>query len=433
VRDRRDDERPNPHHLLMVISSMGGGPSVRRYSSAVETYQKEVAAERAGVGVDDLVRLEELAIVTPDVEGRFTAGQVRQMALVASLTTAGIPLDGLAAAIRSGQISLAFLDAPAFERFSAFSGVTFAQFAERADVPVELLMLIREAAGSAAPIPDERIRDEELPYAEFIEAQVKAGFRSAGIQQLLRVQGDSLRRMAETESAWWESEVVKPAMEAGKRPDEIMGKDLGDRLSALSERAITGMYHLQQSQAWTANIIGGLEMTLAAAGLHSRLDHPPAMCFLDITGYTRLTQERGDAAAAELAEQLGRLVQRTSIKHGGRPIKWLGDGVMVLFPNPGPGVVAALEMVAGVAEAGLPPAHVGLHAGPVIFQDGDYYGQTVNMASRIADYARPGEVLVSQDVVDASGEAKVAFRGIGPVELKGVSGAIRLYATQLLA
>ena len=81
-----------------------------------------------------------------------------------------------------------------------------------------------------------------------------------------------------------------------------------------------------------------------------------------------------------------------------------------------------------MAEAGLPPAHVGLHAGPVIFQEGDYYGQTVNVASRIADYARPGEVLVSQEVVDASGGAEVAFREIGPVELKGVAGAVRLHA-----
>ena len=84
-------------------------------------------------------------------------------------------------------------------------------------------------------------------------------------------------------------------------------------------------------------------------------------------------------------------------------------------------------MVAGVAEAGLPPAHVGLHAGPVIFQEGDYYGQTVNMASRIADYARPGEVVVSQEVVDASGDVGVHFREIGPVELKGVAGAVRLH------
>src|SRR5207344_2335494 len=119
----------------------------------------------------------------------------------------------------------------------------------------------------------------------------------------------------------------------------------------------------------------------------------------DLTGYTRFTAERGDKAAAELAETLRRLVQRTSVEHGGRPVKWLGDGVMFHFRDPGPAVVAALEMIDGIATAGLPPAHVGLHAGPVLFQDGDYFGRTVNVASRIAGYARPGEVVVSQAVV----------------------------------
>jgi len=330
--------------------------------------------------------------------------------------------------MRSGQVSLDFLDEPAYERFSAISGVTFAELAERTGVPVQLLMLIREAAGSSPPLAGNPVRDEELPYAAFLEAQVKAGFDPSASQGLLRVQGDSLRRMAETETAWWRSEVILPAVAAGRRPDEILGVDFANRMSLLAEQAILAMYHLQQAQAWTGTIIEGLELQLAAAGLHTRLEHPPAMCFLDITGYTRLTQERGDTAAAQLAEQLGRLVQRTSVKHGGRPVKWLGDGVMFHFPNPGPGVVAALEMVAGVAEAGLTPAHVGLHAGPVIFQEGDYYGQTVNVASRIAEYARPGEVLVSQEVVDASGEAEVDFRKIGPVELKGVGGAVRLHA-----
>jgi adenylate cyclase len=104
---------------------------------------------------------------------------------------------------------------------------------------------------------------------------------------------------------------------------------------------------------------------------------------------------------------------------------------MFHFPNPGPGVLAALEMVDGVVSAGLPPAHVGLHAGPVIFQEGDYYGQTVNVASRIAEYARPGEVLVSQAIVEASAGTQVAFRDIGPVELKGVAGAMHLHAASL--
>jgi adenylate cyclase len=88
-------------------------------------------------------------------------------------------------------------------------------------------------------------------------------------------------------------------------------------------------------------------------------------------------------------------------------------------------------MVVGVTEAGLPPAHVGLHAGPVIFQEGDYYGSTVNLASRIADYAQSGEVMVSQAVVDASAGAAAVFRDVGPVELKGVTGAMNLHAASL--
>jgi adenylate cyclase len=60
----------------------------------------------------------------------------------------------------------------------------------------------------------------------------------------------------------------------------------------------------------------------------------------------------------------------------------------------------------------------------VIFQEGDYDGQTVNVASRIADYAQASEVIVSQEVVNASAGAGLAFREVGPVELKGMSGGM---------
>jgi len=394
----------------------------------VETYDLPEAALRSGLAIEELGRLVELGILAPDADGRFTSGHLRRAGLVKGLTAAGIPLDGLATAIQSGHVSLDFLDAPAFQRFSVSSGDTFAEVAGRTGVPVDQLLFIREAAGSAAADPGDRIRDEELPYAALLEAAVHAGIRPAANQQLLRTHGDSLRRLAETESAFWQAEVIMPAFQAGKPPEEIFGTDFADRMAVLNEQAVVAMYHLQQTRAWTGHLIEALEMRLAAAGLHIRADQPPAMCFLDITGYTRLTEEQGDAAAAELAERLGRIVQRTSVKHGGRAVKWLGDGVMLHFPNPGQGVTAALEMVDAVVEAGLPPAHVGLHAGPVIFQEGDYYGSTVNVAARIASYAQAGEVIVSKEVVEASSKTPVAFREVGPVELKGVAGAMRLYA-----
>jgi adenylate cyclase len=335
----------------------------------------------------------------------------------------------LAADLRQGGISLAWLDSPTYNRFAQFSSVTFEGLAARTGVPMQLLMAIREAIGGAVPVPQDRMREDELDIVPLVEAQLESGFKRATIERALRAIGDSLRRVAEVEADSFRTEVIEPRV-AGKTGAEIstIAIEFSERLTPLNEQAMVAIYHAHQAHALTGNVIGGFERALAEAGLHSRLERQPAMCFLDITGYTRLTQERGDGAAADLAEKLGRLVQRASIERGGRPVKWLGDGVMFYFRAPGPGVEAALEMVDGVASAGLPPAHVGIHAGPVIFQGGDYYGQTVNMAARIADYARPGEVVVSQAVVDASGMADATFIEIGPVELKGVAGAIRLHA-----
>jgi adenylate cyclase len=394
----------------------------------VTDYSRAETAERAGVPVEYLNRLVELKIVTPADRDRFTIGDVRRAELVQSIEKAGTPLEGVAAAIKNGTLSLGFVDAPVYERFSMLSDVTFRQLSERLHVPVDLLTLIREVGGSATPDPDDRVREGELPIADFVVAQVEAGFRPIAIERLLRVAGDGLRRIAETEADWWQSEVLDPAIEAGKNPEEMSATDFSTDLSALAETAIMALYHSHQTRTWTGNIIGSFEQMMERAGLGSRLARPPAVCFLDITGYTRLTQERGDAAAAELATNLSRVVERTSVRHGGRAVKWLGDGVMFVFPDPGPGVVAALEMSDGVTAAGLPPSHVGLHAGPVIFQAGDYYGATVNVASRIAEYARPGEVLVTEAVVEASVGAEVQFRDIGPVELKGVGEAIHLHA-----
>jgi class 3 adenylate cyclase len=397
----------------------------------VTWYSRNEAAERAGVEVPYLGRLVDLGILTPDAQGRFSGGDVRRVLMATSLEGAGIPLDAVADALRRGALSLDFLDAAAYERFAALSGETFREVSERTGIPLALLTVIREAIGMAEPSPDDRLREDEAAIVPWVELQLAAGFRPVAIERLLRVLGDSTRRITEQEAAWWRSEVIEPAMEAGENTDAIANPEFADRIAPMSEHALLAMYHAQQARAWTANIIGGFEQLLATAGIHSRLERQPAICFLDISGYTRLTQELGDDAAAELASNVALLVQRSSVQHGGKPIKWLGDGVMFHFEDPGPGVRAALEMVDALAAAGLPPAHVGLDAGPVLFQQGDYFGQTVNLSARIADYARAGEVLVSRAVVDASNEQGIRFGDIGPVDLKGVSGAVHLLRAEL--
>lgn len=399
----------------------------------MERVSVDETARAAGVEPAYVAGLIEEGILDADGAGLLSERDVRRVRIVQTLEAAGLPVAGLGQAVRSGVVSLSFIDSPSYDRWGSYSESTFSSLSAETGVPVELLMVVREAMGSAAPRSDDRVRVDEMLVVPMVQIQHQLGFRPEVIERALRVYGDSLRRVAETESDWWYSEVMMPIMGAGGEPAEMAAavaatsEELSPALARVGDAAIMAVYHGQQTHSWIRNILEGFEAALAAAGIHSRLKRFPAMCFFDLTGYTRLTEERGDEAAAGLARSLASLVQRNSMRYGGKAVKFLGDGVMFHFPEPGRGVLAALDMVEAAVSVGLPPAHVGLHAGPVLFQEGDYFGRTVNISARIADYARPGEVLVSQEVVDESGDVGVGFAEIGPVELKGVSGSIRLY------
>jgi adenylate cyclase len=391
-------------------------------------YTREDTARRAGVEPETLDRLIAIGILVQ--KEVFSDGDVRRAQLARSLEDAGIPLDAVGKALTDGSLSVDFLDTPAYERLGAMSLETFREAHERTGIPLELLIAVRESLGLATPDPDDRLREDELAVLPFLQLQIESGFRLASIERLMRVSGDALRRISEQEAAWWQAEVIGPAIAAGKTPEEVARPAFAEEIVPLADQALFAMHRVYQAQSWTSNIVGAFEQMMQDAGIHSSLQRLPAICFLDISGYTRFTQELGDDAAADLAATMARLVQRSSVKHGGKPIKWLGDGVMFHFGLPGPGVRAALEMVDELPAAGLPPVHVGLHAGPVLFQEGDYFGQTVNLSARIADYARPGEVLVTRSVVENADDAGIRFDDVGLVELKGVAEAVPLLRAQ---
>src|SRR5947209_7972756 len=196
----------------------------------------------------------------------------------------------------------------------------------------------------------------------------------------------------------------------------LVSPALGD----IAERALVWMYRRHEEHAIIEHLLEHLYALMERVGLQQiEPDHPPAICFLDLAGYTRLTEERGDEAAAQTVAALSEVVRETSSGHRGRPVKWLGDGVMFHFHDPEGAVSASLEMVERVPAEGLPPAHVGIAAGPVIARDGDYYGRTVNTAARIASYAGPGQVLVTEEV-SHHGAGHVGFEEVGEVLLKGM-------------
>ena len=390
-------------------------------------YTLSEAAQRAGVPEEDVRRVVDAGVLV-DNAGRFTPGDVRKIGVINSLLSGGIPLDALADSFRAGRLSVDFLDNPAFDHFSALAPITFADLAQQSGVPVELLLVVREAIGSAVAEPTDFVREIELAIVPAVRAQLEVGYPPAVIERLLRTTGEGLRRAVLAEADAFRSYVIGPVVDRSGPEIGRIGEQASMKLSEPVDRALVAIFHAQQAHAWVSNMLGGFQRLFEASGVYSRTTSVPAMCFLDITGYTRLTGEQGDVAAAQLAETLTRLVQRTALRHGGRPVKWLGDGVMLYFPAPGPAVVAAIEMRDAVTSAGMPPAHIGLHAGPVLFQDGDYYGQTVNVASRIATYAQPDEVIVSQAVVDASDGVPLSFSDIGPVDLKGVGEPVHLYS-----
>lgn len=219
--------------------------------------------------------------------------------------------------------------------------------------------------------------------------------------------------------------------EAGVPESEILDRaiaEVGVRTGPLGRFLITWLYDRHSESYVIQHRLEHAEAALERAGLRPRRAEgpPPAIAFADLTGYTRLSEERGDEEAAGMARRLASVVQETVHARGGRAVKWLGDGVMLHFPDPAEGVHCALELVDRVPAANLPPAHIGIACGPVIYGDGDYFGRTVNLAARIAGYAGPGQVLVSEATVEAVSESDLAFEVLGRVPLKGVADPVPL-------
>ncbi|HYH27272.1 MAG TPA: adenylate/guanylate cyclase domain-containing protein, partial [Actinomycetota bacterium] len=377
---------------------------------------------------DETQSLLALGLLLPAEDGSLGEGDVRRARLVHACDEAGLPSEAIAEAVRTGQLSLAFLDVDIF-RWAARTTRTYAELAAEHSVPVEHLLDAHEALGVIRPGPDDPALDEDLELLPMLLVGREGGIPDEAALRTLRVYTESLRRIAEAESDVYHDHVEVPLLRSGMGQREMLdiASIAGERMAPTLDRALMAIRRRQQEHTWTEDIVEHIESALEEAGVRERAAAVPAMCFLDVSGYTALTEARGDEAAAALVATLTAVVRRVSGPHGGRVVKRLGDGIMFHFRDPSKAVLAALEMVELVPQAGLPPAHVGVDAGPVVAQDGDYFGRTVNVASRIADRAGPGEVLVTAEVVRLGPAEEVRFLERGAVELKGVAEPVLLH------
>src|SRR5215218_1442598 len=383
-------------------------------------------ADLAGVTEPEVARLVELGLLVPrDGTDPFLDTDVQKVRLATACERAGLPMEGIAAAIRAGRLSFAFLEAAPYRRWAVRSARTYRQVSQETGVPLELLGDALESMGFAPMAPDEPMREDELGVVPFVQL----GHTTGVLDQLWatragRAHAEGLRLIATSWVDVYHARFEEPVLASGAGQQTAMelASQLGNDFLPLLDRALMAIYRRQQELAWTEHLVEHVENELEAAGALGRPGRVPAMCFLHLPGYTHPTEQQGDVAAAALAETLAVLVNRSSREHGGVPVKWLGDGVMVHYREPAGAVRSALGLVAQLPEAGLPPAHVGVAAGPVVAQGGDDFGRTVNLAA----HAGAGQVLVSQRVAEAAPPGGVVFREAGEVELKGFAHPVRL-------
>ena len=183
-----------------------------------------------------------------------------------------------------------------------------------------------------------------------------------------------------------------PLSTAGDRPVHVLAREVSalqpDRPSAFHE------FGLGALQVW---------QSLSEASGRGRGEEDVALLFTDLVGFSSWALKAGDAAALELLRDVGVVVEKAVAEHGGKIVKRLGDGVRAVFRHPQPAVEAALAAQAGLATievAGHTPSmRAGVHYGRPRRLGGDYLGVDANIAARVGEAAKGGEVLVSDTAV----------------------------------
>src|SRR5579872_7075831 len=154
----------------------------------------------------------------------------------------------------------------------------------------------------------------------------------------------------------------------------------------------------------------------AAPGASKRIE--ATFGFIDLAGFTALTEAYGDFDAADMATRFAQLT-REALGEGDHLIKTIGDAVLVTSATP-EGALDFIERLLALAtdDATLPALRAGFHHGPAVQRDGDVYGAAVNLAARVAAEAYAGEVLATATLATVAGERGVPVVEIGAVPLK---------------
>ena len=311
----------------------------------------------------------------------------------------GATPDEIVRAEREGRLLLLTLD---YQLMPGRPRYTFEEACRRASFDADAAQRLWRALGFPDMPPDERLfRDEDVEALITLRRQIESTILDVGenyeqLVQIVRVVAGSLAKIAEIESDALAS-AVRDRREEAVPEDEIAAR-LADSLdwSRLS-RLIDYVLRLQLRASARRKLTAGDPQAIGAEDL--------AVGFVDLVGYTALSQELEPEELGALVTRFEELAYDTVAEYGGRVVKTIGDEVMFVTADAAGAARIALRLSERSAvDELLPEARAGLASGTVLAQEGDYYGPVVNLASRMVELARPGSVLASSEFRDSLGD-----------------------------
>jgi adenylate cyclase len=388
--------------------------------AADERISLSEASRRSGVSASTLKRWAGEKIV-PVRRGRWTAAAAAQARVVARLRERGHSLEELKRAGREGRLAFGFVE----DLFpSPEEQVTVESVAAETGLEPELIERILIILGT--PLGQERLLSpEDVKALRHCARVLAAGFPLVAFLQLVRVYVQSMRRIADAEVRLFHLYVHEPLIRDAL-PELEIAEEMGELAADILPLAapLTDYLHTRYLRYFTEqDVVGHMETDLDAAASHLG-QVPVTLCFIDLTGFTRYTEEAGDLEALDVVENFVETVEAT-LPPEAMIVKTIGDEVMVISPDPASLTEWAVGLLDRFPER--PRPRVGIHYANAFYRDGDYFGTHVNLVHRVVDRAQAGEVLVTDRVTGSLEERGLTCEAIGEVNLKGFPVATPLY------
>ena len=366
-------------------------------------------------------------------DGLYASIDILKLQLIGQVAQSSGGISRVIARYLEGGYPLGFLEMclPAAQDLST---ITYRELLKTLGIPEEEAAALSRASGLPMPKLDVPARMDEVAAFEHYAAIRSLPIPIDARLHAMRVTGDSMRRATEVQAELFRNHVVDPLLEAynddlGKANDLI--GEISGRANEMISSLTAWIYQRYLEHETVKSVTERMEAAMVGSPLTASRPRDPSVVFIDIVGFTVLSGDGGDREAADLAQHFGDHLMELTSAYSGRLIKTMGDGAMLFFDNGAQAVRACLQLQRDLEPHGFPPIRVGINRGPVVAQAGDFYGNTINVAARITDYARPREVLVSSAVLPDGAEG-VDLEEIGEVTLKGVALPVRLYRAREL-